>query len=89
MPQSNRVPPSDAWMDARVEAYVDDALSGSERLRFERGLRADSHWREQVTYARSIRRLLTRKNPPSAPSELATSIVRQILSSSASLNGSS
>lgn len=76
-------------MDARVEAYVDDSLPRVERLRFEQRLRADAYWREQVTYARSIRRILTRKNLPSAPSDLGASILRQILSSPTSVNGSS
>lgn len=89
MPPSDHVPPSDAWMDARVEAYIDNALSHPERLRFERRLRTDAYWQEQVAYARSIRRILTRRNAPSAPSELGTSILRQIPSSSTSVNGSS
>ena len=67
----------DAWMDARVEAYVDDALSPNERARFESILRADAHWQEQVERAQSIRGALRTQASPPAPDDLTTSILRR------------
>jgi len=74
MPQPNSLP-LDAWMDARVEAYIDDDLSPEERTRFEARLRADPYWQEQVEHARSIRGSLRSQTPPSAPADLADTIL--------------
>lgn len=78
--------PSDAWMDARVEAYVDDELSPNERTRFEARLWADPYWKEQVERARSIRLSLRSQPSPSAPSELTDTILDRVSLSSCSEN---
>ena len=41
------------WMDARVEAYLDDALPDDERARFEQ--RLDEDWHAELFLARQIR----------------------------------
>lgn len=43
-----------AWMDERVEAYVDGALPADERDRFESMLDAHPEWEKQVQYAKRI-----------------------------------
>jgi len=43
-----------AWMDERVEAYVDGDLPADERERFEAMLEAHPEWEKQVQYARRI-----------------------------------
>ncbi len=43
------------WMDARVEAYLDDALPAEERVRFEQMLADDDGWEAEVFLARQIR----------------------------------
>jgi len=75
MPQPNGTS-LDAWMDARVEAYIDDTLPPSEQARFEAHLRTDPHWQEQVERARSIRSTLRSQTSPSPPSELTDTIFR-------------
>jgi anti-sigma factor RsiW len=70
-------------MDARVEAYVDDALPPTEQIRFEARLWADPHWQEQVERARSIRGSLRSQSPPPAPTELTTAILSYVSSSPA------
>jgi len=77
MPQPN---PSDAWMDARVEAYVDDALSPDEQTQFEARMWADPHWEEQVERARSIRVSLRSQAPPPTPTALTDTILRHAYS---------
>jgi anti-sigma factor RsiW len=67
--------PSDAWMDARVEAYIDDTLPPDERTRFEARVWADPHWQDQVERARSIRSALQSQRPPPAPTELTNAIL--------------
>mgnify|MGYP006282313201 FL=1 len=77
MPQPNGLPP-DAWMDTRVEAYIDDTLPPDERTRFEARLWADPHWQEQVTRARSIRSALQSQQSPPAPADLTNTILRHV-----------
>jgi hypothetical protein len=67
----------DEWMDARVEAYVDDELSGEERMQFERILEADDYWKTQVQQARRIQGALKDLPQPSAPPELTQSILER------------
>lgn len=81
MSQPNDLP-LDAWMDARVEAYIDDDLSPSERARFEARLRADPYWQEQVSRARSIRTTLRSTSAPSPPTDLTDTILRDVASPS-------
>lgn len=80
MPQPSG-PPSDAWMDARVEAYIDGTLPPTERTRFEARLWADPHWEEQVERARSIHQALQSTRPPAPPTELADTILRCVFAS--------
>ncbi len=75
MPPPNALP-SDVWMDARVEAYIDDNLSPDERTRFDARLRADPYWQEQVERAHAIRTTLRSTNVPSPPSDLTDTILR-------------
>jgi anti-sigma factor RsiW len=74
--------PLDVWMDARVEAYIDDDLSPDERARFEARLHADSYWQEQVERARSIRDTLRSASVPSPPTGLTDIILRHVASPS-------
>jgi anti-sigma factor RsiW len=69
-------------MDARVEAYIDDALPPSEHTQFEARMWADSHWEEQVERARSIRISLRSKTPPPAPTALTDTILQHVSLSS-------
>ncbi len=75
MPQPNGTS-LDAWMDARVEAYIDDTLPPSEQARFEAHLRRDPYWEEQVERARSICFTLRSQTSPSPPTELTDAIFR-------------
>jgi len=77
MPQLNGLPPN-AWMDARVEAYIDDSLPPGERTRFEARLWADPHWQEQVQRARSIRSALQSQRSPTPPAELTKTILQHV-----------
>lgn len=77
MPQPNGLP-TDAWMDARVESYVDGTLSPRERHRFEARLQVDCHWQEQVDRAQAIQGALKTQSPPSAPSTLKPTILDRI-----------
>jgi len=79
MPQPDGLP-TDAWMDARVESYVDGTLSSRARDLFESRLRVDAHWQEQVDHARAIRGTLKTQDPPSAPETLAATILDRIAS---------
>lgn len=77
MSQPNGLPPN-AWMDARVEAYIDDTLPPEERTRFEARLWTDPHWQEQVQRARSIRSALQSQRNPQPPAELTNSILQHV-----------
>lgn len=77
MSQPNSLPPN-AWMDARVEAYIDDALPPDERTRFEARLWADPRWQEQVQRARSIRSALQSQRNLQPPAELTKSILQHV-----------
>jgi anti-sigma factor RsiW len=72
----------DAWMDARVEAYIDDDLLPDERARFEARLRTDPYWQEQVERARSIRTTLRSTSAPSPPTDLTDTILGYVASPS-------
>ena len=70
VPENGRAP-SDAWMDARVEAYVDDALPPAERAAFEGRLRETPRWRRAVRRARRLGRALrTVPQPDACPPEV-------------------
>ncbi len=84
MPQPKTELPGDAWMDARVEAYVDDALPPEEHARFEACLWADPYWQEQVECARRIQGLLRSRNAPSPPAGLADALLRPVAQSASS-----
>lgn len=83
MPQPNKVP-TDPWMDAHLEAYVDDTLSAEERTCFEIGLRVKPYWRDQVERARDIRTFLRAQSPPSPPAPLTKAILQQATTASPS-----
>lgn len=76
MPLPNGLP-SDAWMDARVEAYIDETLPPDERTQFEARLWADPYWHQQVTQARSIQNALRAQSPPPPPTDLTDTILRR------------
>jgi anti-sigma factor RsiW len=76
--------PSDAWMDARVEAYIDDTLSPDEQMRFEARVWDDPQWQEQVERARSIRLALQSRRPPTAPTKLTNAILKHASASQCS-----
>jgi anti-sigma factor RsiW len=73
--------PSDRWIDAHLEAYVDGALSPEDQARFEAGLRADPAWQSEVDHARSIRTYLRSQTPPSAPADLTDTILQRAAAS--------
>lgn len=87
MPLPNDLPP-DAWMNDRVEAYVDGTLSAPARARFEARLRVDPCWQEQVERARSIRDALQARCPPPPPSDLTDALLRHVATRSSSPTGS-
>ena len=73
-PPENR--PQD-WMDARVEAYLDDALPADERVRFEQGL-ADAHWDAELFLARQIRDGLRALPEPVCPPDVTAAVLAQV-----------
>lgn len=79
MPQPNGLP-SDKWMDARVEAFVDDDLPPNEHARFESILCTSTHWQEQVDRARAIRDTLRTQSPPPPPDTLTHTVLRRAAS---------
>jgi len=70
--------PSDDWMDAHIEAYVDGALSPDDQARFEAALHADPTWQDEVKHARSIRASLRSQRPPPPPADLTDAILKRV-----------
>ena len=73
-PPENR--PQD-WMDARVEAYLDDDLPADERVLFEQGL-ADTPWDAELFMARQIRDGLRALPEPMCPPHVAEAVLAQV-----------
>lgn len=67
--------PIAAWIDARLEAYVDDELPPEERRRLDAYVSADEAWAEQLRLAQAVRAELSTIESPSCPPELAQSVL--------------
>lgn len=63
------------WMDARVEAYVDDELPPDERETFERVLADHDHWALQVRCARRIHNELYDLPQPTCPPQVTQAVL--------------
>lgn len=68
---------SDAWMDARVEPYVDALLSPAERDAFEARLRNAPRWQSAVRRARRVQAGLRALAQPSCPPAITQAVVRK------------
>ncbi len=64
------------WMDAHVEAYLDDDLPADERLLFEQGL-ADARWDAELFMARQIREGLRALPEPVCPPRVTEAVLAQ------------
>lgn len=69
--------PADAWMEARVEAYLDGDLPTEEHARFEHCLLAAPAWREDVLLAGQIREGLRALPLPACPPGVTRTVLRQ------------
>lgn len=67
-----------AWIDARIEAYVDDELPPEERQRLDAYLSADEAWADQLRLAQAVRAELSTIESPSCPPELAESVLSRV-----------
>lgn len=70
--------PIAAWIDARLEAYVDDELPPEERRRLDAYVSADEAWAEQLRLAQAVRAALSTIESPSCPPELAQSVLSRV-----------
>lgn len=66
------------WMDARVEAYLDGALSVGEEARFEQGLAVDADWDAELFLARQIRDGLRALPDPVCPPHVTEAVLAQV-----------
>ena len=65
------------WMDARVEAYLDDALPADEKARFEQGLAA-ADWNAELFLARQIRDGLRTLPEPECPPHVTEAVMARV-----------
>ncbi len=63
------------WMDARVEAYLDDELPAGEHARFEQSLAADADWNAELFLARQIHDGLRALPEPVCPPHVAETVL--------------
>ena len=66
------------WMDARVEAYLDEALPTDEQARFELALAADADWEAELFLARQIRDSLHALPQPVCPPRVTDAVLAQV-----------
>ena len=66
------------WMDARVEAYLDEALSIDEQARFEHALAADADWEAELFLARQIRDGLRALPHPECPPHVTAAVLAKV-----------
>jgi len=66
---------SAAWMEARIEAYLDDDLPAEERAHFERRLSTET-WADQLALAEQIRAGLHRLPAPLCPAPVTQAAIR-------------
>lgn len=73
--------PPNAWLDDRIEAYLDGALSASERQAVEAALGqdplADADWQAELQLARQIRDGLRTLPAPACPPHVAQAVLAQ------------
>ncbi len=69
-------PGSPAWMNDRVEAYVDGDLDAADRALFERVLAQRAHWQRQVAQAERIAATLRAMPQPACPAHVADAVLR-------------
>ena len=74
--------PTDPWMDARVEAYVDGTLPPGEEAAFEAHLQATPRWQSAVRRARRVRAGLQSLDAPACPPSVTQAVLRQACPSS-------
>ncbi len=66
------------WMDARVEAYLDEVLPTDEQARFEHALAADADWEAELFLARQIRDGLHALPQPVCPPRVTDAVLAQV-----------
>jgi anti-sigma factor RsiW len=67
--------PTDAWIDERLEAFLDGELPTDERARMERTLAEDASWRVQLDLATRIHGELRATPTPAVPAGLTRAIL--------------
>lgn len=70
------IDPDDAWLDTRVEAFVDGELPPDEQAAFERALADDDRWLDALAEAQHVRRGLKAHVPSPCPEALTQRILR-------------
>lgn len=66
------------WMDVRIEAYLDGALSPDEQTRFEEALDASADWRTELFLAQQIRDALHALPEPVCPPHVTEAVLAQV-----------
>ena len=69
--------PSASWMEARVEAYVDDTLPPAEQAAFAARLHTAPRWQAAVQQARRVKKGLRALPQPPCPPEVTRAVFRQ------------
>ncbi|MEZ4699872.1 MAG: zf-HC2 domain-containing protein [Rhodothermales bacterium] len=67
--------PADAWIDERLEAFLDDELPPEERAEMERALDARAMWSARLDLAERIKTTLHATDTPPAPPQLTRTIL--------------
>lgn len=70
--------PQDAWMDARLEAYLDGDLPAGDANRFEQLLADDEGWQATLHLAARVRDGLHALPRPACPPELTRSVLAEV-----------
>lgn len=71
------LPPAD-WMDDRVEAYLDGALSAEEAARFEAHLLQNEVWEEEMLLAEQVRQGLRALPEPWCPPAVPAAVLATV-----------
>ena len=66
----------DAWVNDRLEAYLDNQLPSEEAMKVEKWLEGSDHWHEELTLAMHIRDELRGLRLPDCPPHLSQNIIR-------------
>jgi anti-sigma factor RsiW len=75
--KSNDDIPDDAWIDERIEAFLDGDLPADDRAVFERAVAHDVRWHRHLDLAGHVRHELRRWPKPQASRSLTRAILRR------------